>query len=927
MRLLPLYNGPQLAAVEGVTPRATDNLCGACNLGLVNNTTCIAPEVFGAPPAPGGILVVAESITRDEDKAGRLGRGKSINHQWLVNQVVGFAKGRPVTLDTALKCHAGKETTDEQLDACRPYLHQTLLTAKPERIIVAGRHAAYAVLGRKPQLQAVRRGYSWLYDAPWAAQRVLEDRTVRPVPVFLAMHPWQVQDNPFQRRWLQEDLLWASTAPVAGLRLPPWDQITHVVQDVADCKLALDTLSMAPWVTFDVETAGRMHSGELEVVSLAIATSDRNGSYVWDRAALACPDVMALVADFMGDPGYAKIAQNAKYDLQAIPQALGFPVRGLRGDTRIWRKTLDSDAAADLETMSELVGMGGAKDEAQAIVEELVAVVRKTAQAAKRAVLKAQPALADVIKGTKNQIELLLSQYGDMISATEKRALWRGAAPRAYVYGKVPTDVLSRYNATDTISTAWLADEFYEQLETQDLMFVWDNLWGPATQALVQVETWGFPVNISAMRLLSKHLDAKLKVLLTRFAVYPGLNPNSNDDVRELLYTKLGLKPLKVSEETGDASTDKDSLDHLKGQHPVVDDLIEWRHLFKLKSQYADGLILHIAPDGRIHTTYNVDGARSGRASSENPNMQNIPSEERDPRDSKLIKDCFVASPGYKLVASDYAQLEFRVAADLSDDPDMKAVFLRGDDFHQATAEFIAPIVWKVTPCPLCRAKGCHVTKAMRRGAKAFNFGIMYGMQDSTIAERAGCDLATARAIRAAVLGKFKKFAAWIAARLAETTKTGLAWTWWMGRRVYPRQLYKIMSQGEHNKGIKINAANSSFNTPVQGTASFYCLASVTKIVNWILEFGIDAKVVATVHDSIVLEVREDLVEQVARFMQETMTGWPTMTGVPLDIDMKVGDAWGSLTTYVLPVEAEAAGLLGGDPAQDQVLDNPQPAA
>lgn len=895
MLRLPLYQGDQHAPVELAGALASDPLCGRCSLGLTKKSTCLPPTGTGA----GGIAIVVEQITAEEDKLGR--QGASALHRYLAQRVHAHGK-KPFVLDAAVKCHAGSALTDDHIISCRPYLNQTLLSSQPERIIVAGRHAALSVLGRTPQLQSVRRGYGWLYDAPWAPPRVLRNgTTVRPVPVFLSMHPWQSAANPMMRQWLDSDLLWACTVPVNELRMPPWDHITNVVQDGADARAAIAQISMAPWATVDVETAGRIHSGELRVVSLSLATSDVDGSWVWDRAALEDGDAFEVLAEYLEDPAYAKIAQNAKFDLQAIAQGMGVSMRGLRGDTRIWRKTLDSDSAADLATMGELVGMGGGKDEAQTIVEQLVENVRKQAQKDKRAILKAKPHIAQTIKGAKDQLELLLSKFSQELNAQELRSLWRGYEPRAYVYGEVPVDVLSRYNATDTVTTAWLADQFYEQLEKQDLLFVWDSLWGPATEALVQVESWGFLVDKMRLMMLSKHFGMQLEQIAKRFAAYPGFNPNSPDDVAQLLYVTLKLKPLKRSEKTGDPSTDKDSLDHLKGQHPVVDDLIEWRHISKLKSQYADGLILHIAPDGRIHTTYNVDGARSGRASSENPNMQNIPSEERDPHDSKLIKDCFIASPGYSLLASDYAQLEFRVAADLADDPDMKAVFLRGDDFHQATAEFIAPIVWKVHPCPQCRAKGCHVTKAMRRGAKAFNFGIMYGMMDGTIAERAGCDLATAKLIRQAVLGKFKKFAVWIQQRLAETRKTGLAWTWWMGRRAHCRQLYKVGAQGDDNRGQKINAENSSFNTPVQGTASFYCLASVTALVNWILTNRIDAKVVATVHDSIVLEVRDDLVHVVADKMKEIMTGWPTMTGVPLDIDMKQGTAWGSLTTYVPP--------------------------
>lgn len=898
MRQLPLYIGDQHAPVEVAGVLQYDSACMRCPLGLSKVSTCVPPTGNGS----GGIVVVAEQITAEEDKYGKQAVGNL--HKYLAARV--HAHGRkPFVFDVAVKCHAGQALEDAHIEACRPFLWNTLLAARPERVIVAGSHAVKSVLGRSPHLQSVRRGYGWLWDAPWAAPITLRDgRVVRPVPVFLVMHPWQSATNPIMREWLDTDLQWACTTPMPTL--PPWDHVTNVVTNADDARVATERLRDAAWVTLDVETAGRMHSGELRVVSLSLATSDRDHSWVWDRYALADGEAFEELAQLLEDPTCLKVAQNAKFDLQAIEQGMGISVQGLRGDTRIWRKTLDSDSLADLGTMHELVGTGGLAREMDARVEELVVEERKKAQAVKRRILKAKPHLEQAIKGTKDQIELLLSKYGDDLTDDERRALWRGYEPRAYVYGEVETDLLSRYNAGDVVSTSLLADRYFEQLTNRDLLFVWDALWGPATEALVQVETWGFQMDVDRLKLLSRHFGMQLDLIKQRFSPYPNLNPNSPESIAELLYKQLGLKPLKKSEKTGDPSTDKESLDHLKGQHPVVDDIIEYRHIAKLKSQYADGLILHIAPDGRIHTTYNVDGARSGRASSENPNMQNIPSEERDPTDSKMIKDCFIARPGYTLIAGDYSQLEFRVAADLSDDPDMKVVFLSGVDFHQATAELIAPIVWKVHACPLCKVQGCHVTKAHRSQAKSFNFALMYGMTDNTVAENLGISVAMAKTIRAAILGKFRKFAAWLLQRLAESRKTGVAWTWWDGRKAHCRNLFKIKDQA--NDGARINAENSAGNTPIQGSASFYGLASVPALVQWILATPVllraDTRVVATVHDSIVLEVRDDLLHMVAAKLDAVMRGWPTRTGVPLDVDLKMGTRWGSMVKYVKPTPA-----------------------
>jgi DNA polymerase I-like protein with 3'-5' exonuclease and polymerase domains/uracil-DNA glycosylase len=915
MRRLPLYAADQDTPVELAGHLPYDKACGRCSLSVGKKTVCPQPAGTG----PGGVLVVVDQLTADEERAGR--QGQALIHR-LVAAHVHKATAGPFMIDAAVKCYAGADMPDEAIAQCRPYLAHTMAQARPTRIVAAGPKAVEAVLGRTPQLMSTRRGYGWLWSAPWAPGReLLDGRIVAPVPVFLIQHPGMAHANPFLKRFLEADINWACTTPVP--QIPPWDAFTEVIETEDDARqAAAEVVCHEAGVALDVETSGRMHSGELRVVSLALALVGTDRSWVWDRVALAASGPFAVLAGLLEDPAVPKTGQSAKFDLQAIIQGMGIEVVNLRGDTRIWRKQIDSDSKADLEHMQELVGMGGGKAEFDVAIASLVKAEQLKAQAVKRLIVKEHPDVGLVLKGQKDQIELLLSQYQDRLTPEQVRSLWRGYLPKAYVYGETQPDLLSRYNATDAVSTGLIAASFEPVLRAEELWHTWESLWGPATEALAQVETWGFMVSLQKIRALSSLFGTQMAMVKQRFAQYPGFDPNSPASVANLLFNQLKLRATKKSEKTGAPSTDHESLEALHGQHPVVDDLLEYRRVAKLKSQYADGMILHVAPDGRIHTTYNVDGARSGRASSQDPNMQNIPSEDKG-LDGKLVKDCFVSPPRYVLLASDYKQLEFRIAADLSDDPDMKAVFLSGQDFHQATAELIAPIVWKVQPCQLCAVNHCHVTKAHRRGAKAFNFGIMYGMQDGTIAKNAGCDLATARMIRQAVLGKFKKFAAWIQQCLVYTRKHGVAWTWWLRKKAHRRQLWKILDADD---GVRINAENSASNTPVQGTASFYCLASVTALVRWILHERIDAKVVATVHDSIVLEVREDLLPMVARKVLSVMTGWPTITSVPLDVDLKVGTAWGSMVDYA-PPEEQAAAALGGPVAAYGVRMNPEAVA
>ncbi len=1206
MRRLPLYPVPALTPLERERPISTDPFCLRCKLGHTAKTVCAPPR-----GAPGGILLLADQLTSEEAKLGRSGVGRL--HMTLISKLHRLSGKAPIFFDTAVKCHAGAEVPDKAIDACRGYLAQVLHDVKPTRIIAVGSAAVQSVLGRSPHLPSVRKGYGWLWDAPWMPAVTLDDgRVVHPLPVYLVSAAGPAQRNRFLAKWLEEDLAWAATTPPP--ELPPWGGFTEVITDLDDAVEAAMEIQAAedPRIAFDVETSGRMHAGELQIVSCAIALVGTDRSWVWDAEALKHPDVKQVLCDILIDPSIYKEGQSVKFDLQAIYRGLGVRVAGLSGDTRIFRKLQDSDAVADLETMQEIVGMGGGKEDMDAAVKTLAAAETAKAQALKAQLMATTPGIQSLLTGQKDQLHLLLAKYGGIFDDATLTTLWRGLRPKAYVYADVDRDLLTRYNALDSVSTGRLAKRQRADLEAKDTIFGWNELFGPGTEAMAQVESWGFPVDKAQLHSLSQYFGAQMQQIeVSTFAQYPGFSPGSPASVADLLFKKLGLSATKVSKKTGAPSTDHESLEALAGQHPVVDGLLDYRRFAKLKSQYADGLILHVARDGRIHTTYNVDGARSGRMSSENPNMQNIPSDAKP--DGKLVKKCFIARPGYVLLASDYKQLEFRVAADLANDSAMKHVFLSGQDFHTATAEMIAPIVWKIQPHQITKvhrggAKCFHpdtevltrtgwrripdvlpgeevmtcaprdgfgvdmawdvptdvftadhpdqelihlrnegmdirvtpdhgmlaFTKAgvprqrvlpdefvstaqywanagvlrgagrtpdqwllrlavatqadgsLARGAirygfskvrkvdrlrhllsaacvgfsetgptpagvtrfrvpvkaagrvlalldgksmpwswlelseeargwvldearywdgherstwraygyyssdeqsvdvlqalaaltgrktrkvdprpcgtyrltvrdrhttrggglsatrseytgkvacltvpsgcvlvrdggvplivnQTFNFGIMYGMSDGAIAHRAGCDMATARAIRAAVTGKFRRFAAWIQESLAYTRSTGQAWTYWLKRRAYARSLYLI---GDEDDGKRINAENSSYNTPVQGSASFYCLASVTALVKWILRTKIDAKVVATVHDSIVIEVREDLLHEVAQMMHKIMTGWPTMTGVPLDIDMECGPTWG--TMEVLPAltpAGQAAAILGGPEA------------
>jgi DNA polymerase-1 len=261
-----------------------------------------------------------------------------------------------------------------------------------------------------------------------------------------------------------------------------------------------------------------------------------------------------------------------------------------------------------------------------------------------------------------------------------------------------------------------------------------------------------------------------------------------------------------------------------------------------------------------------------------------------------MARDCFVAGPGRLFVELDYSQIELRVAAMLSQDPEMIRIYQSGVDYHRRTAELVSKLAWGIDPS--------QVQDPHRTQAKTINFSTLYGAGIASIAAKLGVTYAQAERVVTAIMGHFKVLAAFIDACKAETRRTGYAWTWWAGQRARRRPLYKI---ADPEDGARITAENGSFNTPVQGTANEFCVASLADCVEWIEEDGLeeDARLVLPVHDSMLFEVREEMALEVAHHVRGIMLSHDSQ-GVPLEVDCKMGRAWGSLDKVPLADDRKA---------------------
>ena len=851
---VPLYEVLPLAPVEIVHPRAHDPGCTRCALAHGPRKAPVAPAGL-----PGGVLFVGEKPGRHEDNCGEPQTGPT--GSYLREQVAKHYDG-PSAYDNAVRCLPRGSPTPAEIEACRCYLADSIQRAKPTRIICLGADAVLAVLGRSVAPYSARRGHGWIVnprEAPGPDGLVRPcDSDADPVPVFMVIHPAAAGRNRFVRRWFESDLKWALTVNLPKPTV--WWAMATPVRGADEARDVLRACRAADWTSVDCETSGITYNADFSLLSVALTPKGQEGTWVFDREALVDPTVRALLSEWMADPVARKVGQAVKADARFIRCGLGVPLRGVVGDTRLWRKLLDADADAKLDAMAELVGMGGMKDESVAMMASAGRAKKRTAE---------------------GQVALLDDTAAELAAK----------GPR-YAFGALPSAVLTRRNARDAVSTARLAELFQPAVNRETaLRRVWERLVLPANEAVEQVEAWGMPISRDAIRATEAFLRLKQEEVWNRLAPYQ-FNPDSPADVANLFYERLKLPVVKVTSKGGRPSTDKEAMEALEGKHPVVADLRAFRRLKKLRGTYAcgtdeeeGGLEQHIREDGRCHPTLNLDGARTGRLSCEEPNLQNIPRAQTE--EGRMIRNAFRAAPGYVLLEADYSQLELRVAAMLSGDEEMKKIFVAGHDYHRRTAEMVARTAWGVDPAA--------VEDAHRSKAKEINFGLMFGMSDGALSKRAKCSVAEAARIRAAVLGKFRRLDEYTKERLEEARRTGCVWTYYEGMKARRRPLWRVLDEDGETRAT---AEHGSWNTPIQGTASDFCLGSLVRCVRWIFDDAVPARLIVTVHDSLLFEVRLDALAEVAWQVRRLMTqGWET-NGVPLVVDLKSGDAWGSLEKY-----------------------------
>jgi DNA polymerase I len=414
-----------------------------------------------------------------------------------------------------------------------------------------------------------------------------------------------------------------------------------------------------------------------------------------------------------------------------------------------------------------------------------------------------------------------------------------------------------------------LADVLSEALTARELTDLYDRIERPLVRVLAKMEEAGIRIDQPFLDDLRSELAKECDQLMRQIWAHAGeeFNVNSTPQLRTILFDKLGLMPVKKTK-TG-ASTDADSLQKMVDEHPIVEDLLRYREVEKLRSTYADALPPLIAPDGRVHATFKQTDTTTGRISSEAPNLQNVPVRTADGREFRRV---FIADDGWGLLTADYSQIELRVLAHLAEDPGLTEAFARGADIHTTTAATVFHV-----------AEG-DVDAAQRRFAKVVNYGLAYGMEAYGLGSRLGIPTEEAREILDAYFDGFPNVAEFMARTVREAKERGYTTTIF-GRR---RQITELASD---NFRIRQMGERMAQNAPVQGSAADIFKLAMIDVDRALETAGSKTRMLLTVHDELVFEVPEEERVDVEALIRDVMQSVTELT-VPLVVDVGFGPNW-----------------------------------
>lgn len=591
---------------------------------------------------------------------------------------------------------------------------------------------------------------------------------------------------------------------------------TYHVADTAEKRAALlNELVQLDSFCFDTETTGLdAHSAEL--VGLSFSWKPFEAWYVPIPAGQA--EAQAIVDEFrpvLEDPGTEKIAQNIKYDMTML-RSYGVEVRGKLFDTMIAHFLIQPEMRHNMNILAETY-------------------------------LNYSPVSIETLIGKKGKGQLSM---------------------RA-----VPLEQITEYAAEDADITLQLKDKFIPMLTESNTTNLFTDIEMPLVPVLTAMEAEGIKVDKQILKEYSAELEKHIEILEKQIQEDAGtpFNVGSPKQVGDVLFDvlKIAEKPKKTK--TGQYATGEDILGKLIGKHPIVERILEYRELCKLKSTYVDSLPTLINPrTGRIHTCYNQVVAVTGRLSSDNPNLQNIPI--RTERGREVRKAFVPRDENHVLLSADYSQIELRIIAELSKDPGMLEAFRSGQDIHAATAAKVYGVELDA------------VTREMRSSAKMVNFGIIYGISAFGLSERLNIPRKEAANIIQQYFMKYPAIKEYMDGSIEKARERGYVETI-MGRRRYLRDI----TSG--NAVVRGFAERNAINAPIQGSAADMIKIAMINIHKEFTERGIKSKMLLQVHDELVFDAHKDEVEMIKPIIEEKMRNAIPMS-VPIEVGMGTGSNW-----------------------------------
>ncbi|WP_043198659.1 DNA polymerase I [Pseudomonas putida] len=623
---------------------------------------------------------------------------------------------------------------------------------------------------------------------------------------------------------VQRDAARAGTevAPVAEPAAKVEPQYETIL-DQARFDAWLEKLRQAPLFAFDTETTG-LDAQKAQLVGLSFAVAPHEAAYVplahdyeGAPAQLDREAVLLALKPLLEDPAKAKVGQNAKYDINIL--ANGSPaieMRGVAYDTMLESYVLNSTA-------------------------------------------------------TRHDMDSLAQKYLDHTTIAFEDIAGKGA--KQLTFNQIHLDKAGPYAAEDADITLRLHQTLQGRLaQTPSVQPVLMDIEMPLVPVLAKIERQGALVDAALLHVQSGELGVKMAELELRAYELAGeeFNLGSPKQLGSILYDKLGM-PVLSKTAKGQPSTAEAVLDELALLgYPLPEVLMQYRSLSKLKSTYTDKLPGQINPrTGRIHTSYQQAVAATGRLSSSDPNLQNIPIRTAEGR---RIRQAFIASPGYKLLAADYSQIELRIMAHLAKDEGLLHAFRNDLDVHRATAAEVFGVALQ------------DVTTDQRRKAKAINFGLIYGMSAFGLAKQIGVDRKQSQDYIDRYFARYPGVLAYMERTRAQAAEQGFVETLF-GRRLY------LPDINAKNPALRKGAERTAINAPMQGTAADIIKRAMVNVDNWLSESGLDARVILQVHDELVLEVREDLVQQVKDEIRQHMSQAAELD-VPLLVEAGIGANW-----------------------------------